>query len=60
MTRVDELDTETFRLHHADDDALAERIVAASAAGDWGLYELVAESRSLEEIFVELTFGEGR
>jgi ABC-2 type transport system ATP-binding protein len=60
VTRVDELDTETFRLHHTEDEALAERIVAASVAGDWGLYELVAESRSLEEIFVELTFGEDR
>jgi ABC-2 type transport system ATP-binding protein len=60
VKRVEELDADTLRLHHADDDALAERIVAASVAGDWGLYELVSESRSLEEIFVELTFGEGQ
>ena len=59
VTRVESLDTEMLRLHHTADEALAERIVAASVAGDWGLYELVAESRSLEEIFVELTFGEG-
>ena len=58
--RVETLDAETLRLHHADDESLAERIVTASVAGDWGLYELVSESRSLEEIFVELTFGEGR
>jgi ABC-2 type transport system ATP-binding protein len=60
VTRVDEIDAETFRLHHGENEALAERIVAASVAGDWGLYELVAESRSLEEIFVELTFGDDR
>ncbi len=60
IARVEELDPETFRLHHAGEDALAERIVTASVAGDWGLYELVAESRSLEEIFVELTFGEAQ
>jgi ABC-2 type transport system ATP-binding protein len=60
VTRVEALDAETFRLHHAGDETLGERIVTASAAGDWGLYELVAESRSLEEIFVELTFGEGQ
>ena len=60
IKRVEGLDADTLRLHHADDDTLAERIVAASVAGDWGLYELVSESRSLEEIFVELTFGENR
>ena len=60
VERVEALDADTLRLHHADDEALGERIVAASVAGDWGLYELVSESRSLEEIFVELTFGEGR
>ena len=58
--RVEVLDADTLRLHHGDDEGLGERIVAAAVAGDWGLYELVSESRSLEEIFVELTFGEGR
>lgn len=58
--RVETLDADTLRLHHADDESLSERIVTASVAGDWGLYELVSESRSLEEIFIELTFGEGR
>jgi len=58
--RVESLDADTLRLHHADDEGLGERIVAAAVAGDWGLYELVSESRSLEEIFVELTLGEGR
>jgi ABC-2 type transport system ATP-binding protein len=56
--RVETLDADTLRLHHSGDQSLGERVVAASVAGDWGLYELVAESRSLEEIFVELTFGE--
>jgi ABC-2 type transport system ATP-binding protein len=60
VERVEALDADTLRLHHSDDKSLAERIVAASVAGDWGLYELVSESRSLEEIFVELTFGERR
>ncbi|GMQ96056.1 MAG: gliding motility-associated ABC transporter ATP-binding subunit GldA [Gammaproteobacteria bacterium] len=60
VTQVEALDADTLRLHHLPDEALAERIVAASVAGDWGLYELVSECRSLEEIFVELTFGEDR
>jgi ABC-2 type transport system ATP-binding protein len=58
--RVESLDGDTLRLHHGDDEELGERIVAAAVAGDWGLYEMVSESRSLEEIFVELTFGDGR
>lgn len=60
VKRVEGLDADTLRLHHADDETLAERVVAASVAGDWGLYELISEARSLEEIFVELTFGENR
>jgi len=60
VTRIEVVDADTLRLHHGDDESLAERVVAASVAGDWGLYELVSESRSLEEIFVELTFGEKR
>jgi len=58
--RVESLGGDTLRLHHGDDEELGERIVAAAVAGDWGLYEMVSESRSLEEIFVELTFGDGR
>ena len=60
VARVETLGAQSFRLHHAGDATPADAVVSASAAGDWGLYELVAESRSLEEIFVELTFGEGR
>jgi ABC-2 type transport system ATP-binding protein len=60
VERVEALDADTLRLHHSDDQSLSERVVAASVAGDWGLYELLCESRSLEEIFVELTFGEAR
>jgi ABC-2 type transport system ATP-binding protein len=60
VKRVEGVGADTLRLHHAGDEALPERIVAASVAGDWGLYELVSESRSLEEIFVALTFGDDR
>jgi len=35
----------------ADVDAL----VAAAAAEDWGLYELIPEQQSLEDLFIELT-----
>lgn len=58
VKRVESLGAGALRLHHAPDGALAERIAAASVAGDWGLCELVPERRSLEEIFVDLTLGE--
>jgi ABC-2 type transport system ATP-binding protein len=35
-----------------------EAIAAAAAHNDWGLYELRAEGKTLEEIFVELTSGD--
>lgn len=48
-----------FRLHHEGSEALAEALVAESVRGDWGLYELAPEARSLEEIFVRLTASDG-
>ena len=60
IERVEALDAQSFRLHHAHGATSADEVVAASVEGRWGLYELVAESRSLEEIFVELTFGDDR
>jgi ABC-2 type transport system ATP-binding protein len=60
VKRVESLGGDALRLHHAPDESLAEQIVSASVGGDWGLCELVPESRSLEEIFVELTLGDSR
>ena len=40
--------------HHADRNP-AEWLVEQSVTNNWGLYELVPEKRSLEQIFVELT-----
>jgi len=58
VASVEALDGHLFRLYHDPQDALPERLVAASVDGDWGLYELVTERRSLEEIFVEVTTSE--
>jgi ABC-2 type transport system ATP-binding protein len=57
--RVDGAGAGTFRLHHDPLPEFTEHVARAAAEGDWGLYELVSEARSLEEIFVELTCGEG-
>ncbi len=46
------------RLHHDGGETLAEALAAEAVRRDWGLYELVPEGRSLEEIFVRLTAGE--
>lgn len=58
VTRVDTLDDGRFRLFHDGETPLADTVVTAAAEGDWALHELVPEKRSLEELFVELSFGE--
>jgi ABC-2 type transport system ATP-binding protein len=47
-----------FRCSCAADADPRDAISAAAASNDWGLYELSAETHTLEEIFVELTSGE--
>jgi len=44
-----------FRIQHAADDNPAEALVEKAVAGNWGLYELIPEQRSLEQVFVDLT-----
>lgn len=46
------------RLRHAPDRSPAETLVQHSVAQDWGLYELVPEYMSLEQVFMNLTCGE--
>ncbi len=58
VREVETVDEGRFRLHHDQGDAFAEAFAAEAMRGDWGLYELVPEGRSLEEIFVRLTTGE--
>jgi len=52
---VEVLDCTHLRIQHAADSNPAEILVNQSVTQHWGLYELVAEKRSLEQIFVELT-----
>jgi len=47
-----------LRLEHEPGAELADALVERSAAGDWGLYEMIPERHGLEEIFVSLTCGE--
>jgi ABC-2 type transport system ATP-binding protein len=52
---VAEIDATHFRIQHPADYTLAEELVEKSVAGNWGLYELIPEKRTLEQIFVDLT-----
>jgi ABC-2 type transport system ATP-binding protein len=36
-------------------DATPEALVASAVHNEWGLYELIPEQQSLEDLFIELT-----
>jgi len=44
-----------IRVHHDPADNPAERLAEAAVHNGWGLYELIPERRSLEDIFVDIT-----
>lgn len=52
---VDVLDEGRHRIHYAPERSPAEALALAAARGDWGLYELIPERMSLEEVFVDIT-----
>jgi ABC-2 type transport system ATP-binding protein len=51
---VELIDKTRFRIRHIADNSPAEKLVAQSVANNWGLYELIPEQRSLEQIFIDL------
>lgn len=54
IDRVEALEGGRFRLYLAP-DANPEALVTASVENNWGLYELIPEQQSLEDLFIELT-----
>ena len=58
VRRVELMGDSRLRVHHGADSDIPEILVSESAKRDWGLFELFAERRSLEEVFVELTCRE--
>jgi ABC-2 type transport system ATP-binding protein len=58
VTEVDVLDTHQFRLHIAAGQDPRPAVVHAAVLGGWGLIELHAELRTLEDTFVALTAGD--
>ena len=57
VERVEALPENRVRLHYGDSNP-AEALVEQSVAQRWRLHELTAESRTLEQIFIELTCSE--
>ncbi len=55
VEKVEKVDENHFRIQHLANNSPAEIIVERSVVGHWGLYELIPEQRSLEQIFVDLT-----
>ena len=58
VTQVAELGSGRFRLHCAENADPREALAELAARNNWGLLELRAEAKTLEEIFVELTSGD--
>lgn len=57
VDHVDALDAGRFRVFFAP-DTNADALVATAAQQEWGLYELIPEQQSLEDLFIELTHNE--
>ena len=58
ITGLRRLAPQRFELQCQRGEDPREALAAAAAAQDWGLFELHARSRTLEDIFVSLTSGE--
>lgn len=55
---VEALSDSRFRLTHSVETNPAADIVQVAAEKKWGLYEIRPESKTLEQVFVELTSGD--
>jgi len=56
VEKAEALDLEgRWRLHYHPEYSPAEALALAAARQDWGLYELIPERMSLEEVFVDIT-----
>lgn len=58
IEQVDVIDRLRFRITAKDGVNIAEHMVEKAVAGNWGLFELVPDTGSLEQTFLRLTSGE--
>ncbi len=59
VKRVEMLGETRARLRHDGSQDVPQRIATLAVEGGWGLFELVPERKTLEQVFVELTSGDG-
>ena len=52
---VEALSDDSWRLHYHPEQNPAEQLAMEAARQDWGLYELIPERMSLEQVFVDIT-----
>ena len=57
VDHVEALDAGRFRVFFTP-DTNADALVATAVQQEWGLYELIPEQQSLEDLFIELTHNE--
>jgi ABC-2 type transport system ATP-binding protein len=55
VEQVEKIDDNRLRIWHHTESNPAEQIVLKSVGCNWGLFELIPEQQSLEQIFVNLT-----
>ena len=55
---IETLSTQRFRIHYHAEQSPASMIAQAAVGQQWGLQQLTPETRSLEQIFIELTINE--
>ena len=55
---VEALEDSRWRIHHPEDQSPATNIAELAVKNDWGLIELSPETRSLEQIFLDITATE--
>ena len=52
---VEAVGDDSWRLHYRPEHNPAEQLAVEAARRDWGLYELIPERMSLEQVFVDIT-----
>ena len=60
IERAEALDENRLRIHHLAGGNAVDQLVERAVREQWGLFELIPESRSLEEVFVDLTCGDAQ
>ena len=58
IDNVEQFDNQRFRLRYKHESDAIDKLTQQATTSCWGLFEMIPETSSLEEIFVQLTRGE--